>query len=99
MSAWCRLLFVLWFALGGTVFPAMAAEGVRAPIPSKRIFVLHSYSQEYAWTQGQHMGFVQAMNADSARYYDFRVEYLDTKRTGYGPAHVGNPPIFRGAQK
>jgi diguanylate cyclase (GGDEF)-like protein/PAS domain S-box-containing protein len=55
------------------------------PIP---VFVLHAYSQEYPWTRGQHQGFVEALNRDASRAYDLSVEYLDTKRAGYGSAYA-----------
>lgn len=56
-----------------------------APAP---IFVLHAYSQEYPWTRGQHLGFVQALDEDTSRAYSLNVEYLDTKRAGYTPAYA-----------
>ena len=52
------------------------------------IFILHSYSQEYPWTKGQHQGFIETLNDDISRTYTFNVEYLDTKRTGYNPAYA-----------
>lgn len=61
---------------------ACCAVCVQAAIPVP-VFVLHSYSQEYPWTRGQHQGFVDALNADKARAYSLNVEYLDTKRVGY----------------
>ncbi len=73
-AAWLWLLLVL---------PA-APLGAAEPVP---VFVLHSYSQEYPWTRGQHSGFMDVLNADKARGYDVRAEYLDTKRTGYTPAY------------
>jgi diguanylate cyclase (GGDEF)-like protein/PAS domain S-box-containing protein len=59
----------------------------QASVPTP-VFVLHSYSQEYPWTKGQHQGFVQALNDDTKRAYSLTVEYLDTKRTGYNPAYA-----------
>jgi len=47
------------------------------------IFVLHSYSQEYPWTKGQHQGFIETLHSDTSRTYSFNVEYLDTKRSRY----------------
>lgn len=58
-----------------------------AAVPTP-VFVLHAYSQEYPWTRGQHQGFVAALEANSARAYSVSVEYLDTKRVGYGPAYA-----------
>ena len=71
------LLFLL--AVGWT----QALAAVTTPV-----FVLHAYSQEYPWTRGQHQGFVDTLNADSRRAYDFSVEYLDTKRAGYPAAYA-----------
>ena len=72
---------VVLLALVTLVTASRAAE----PVP---VFVLHSYSQEYPWTLGQHRGFMDALKADTARAYDVRVEYLDTKRIGYTPAYA-----------
>lgn len=52
------------------------------------VFVLHSYSQEYPWTKGQHQGFIQALKADPSQTYTFNVEYLNTKRSSYTPAYA-----------
>ncbi|MDP1864358.1 MAG: EAL domain-containing protein [Thiobacillus sp.] len=68
------LLTVLW-------------TGAQASVPVS-IFVLHSYSQEYPWTRGQHQGFVQALENDPARAYSLNVEYLDTKRASYNAAYA-----------
>jgi hypothetical protein len=38
--------------------------------PVRSVFVLHSYSQEYPWTHGQHKGFVDALEADQKGDYD-----------------------------
>lgn len=46
----------------------------------KRIFILHSYSQEYAWTKLQHDNFVHSLQLLYPSAYDISVEYLDTKR-------------------
>jgi len=69
----CALLFLLWSHLASALASSL-----------QPVFVLHSYSQEYPWTRGQHQGFVQALNADPSRTYDLKVEYLDSKRIRYG---------------
>jgi len=51
--------------------------------PTSRIFILHSYSQEYAWTQSQHEGFMQTLAADAQVEPLVSTEYLDTKRRAY----------------
>ena len=47
---------------------------------SKRILVIHSYSQDYPWTKGQHQGFADELKSASAI---IKTEYLDTKRVTY----------------
>ena len=73
-------------ALAMGLLVALAASAARAD-DSVPVFVLHSYSQEYPWTLGQHRGFMAVLEADSARTYDVKVEYLDTKRTGFSPQY------------
>lgn len=46
----------------------------------KRIFILHSYSQEYGWTKSQHDAFVSKLEAVCPSPLEVSVEYLDTKR-------------------
>lgn len=46
----------------------------------KRIFILHSYSQEYEWTKLQHNNFVASLVQSSLFPMEVSVEYLDTKR-------------------
>jgi PAS domain S-box-containing protein len=50
---------------------------------STQIFVLHSYSQEYPWTRGQHEGFIKALSEDVRLDAAISTEYLDTKRRTY----------------
>ena len=47
------------------------------------LFILHSYSQEYAWTKGEHEGFMRRIRADVPGSLSVSVEYLDTKRVRY----------------
>ena len=56
--------------------------------PVTQIFVLHSYSQEYQWTQSQHKGFVQAINENVKVNASFSIEYLDTKRHTYDETYA-----------
>ena len=53
-------------------FPLIASEKIR-------VFVLHSYSQEYPWTKAQHNAFTSTLNSGDEDF-EFYVEYLDTKR-------------------
>ena len=50
------------------------------PESGARIFVLHSYSQEYPWTRDQHEGFTRTLVAGLSRPPVISAEYLDTKR-------------------
>ena len=56
--------------------------------PANQIFVLHSYSQEYAWTQGQHEGFIHTLAADMQVESLISTEYLDTKRRAYDETYA-----------
>jgi PAS domain S-box-containing protein len=56
--------------------------------PPTHVFVLHSYSQEYPWTRGQHEGFVQALTEDAGLRFAVSTEYLDTKRRAYDEAYA-----------
>ena len=53
-----------------------------------QIFILHSYSQEYPWTQAQHMGFMQTLDDDLQLKVAVSTEYLDTKRRAYDAAYA-----------
>jgi two-component system cell cycle sensor histidine kinase/response regulator CckA len=63
--------------------PAMAFA-----VTKSRIFVLHSYSQEYPWTRGQNDGFIRALEADPQVDPLVSTEYLDTKRRSYDEAYA-----------
>jgi signal transduction histidine kinase len=52
------------------------------------ILMVHSYSQEYAWTHGQHDGFVAALKTDPGVTPALSTEYLDTKRRAYDAAYA-----------
>lgn len=45
----------------------------------KSVLIVHSYSQEYAWTKKQHEAFITTL-AEKGMPFEFYVEYLDTKR-------------------
>jgi PAS domain S-box-containing protein len=49
-----------------------------------RIFILHSYHQEYPWTNNENRGFTQTL-ADKFPSYEINIstEYLDTKRVSF----------------
>ncbi|MBA4421738.1 MAG: hypothetical protein C0390_01405 [Syntrophus sp. (in: bacteria)] len=64
------------------------APGMLYAAPASQIFVLHSYSQEYPWTQGQHEGFMQTLATDAQVESLVSTEYLDTKRRAYDKAYA-----------
>ncbi|MBA3598853.1 MAG: EAL domain-containing protein [Methylibium sp.] len=82
-TIWCRLIAVLLVIMLGwlAALPAFASK-------HKEVFVLHSYSQEYAWTKRQHEGFVSELAKDPKNRYGVRAEYLDTKRVRYDAAYA-----------
>jgi PAS domain S-box-containing protein len=74
----------LFLTLVFVVFPGSARAA-----KSANIFILHSYSQEYEWTKGEHEGFVARMRAEvSSGALTFNVEYLDTKRVRYSSEYA-----------
>jgi diguanylate cyclase (GGDEF)-like protein/PAS domain S-box-containing protein len=81
-TTWRRLMAALLVSLSGwlAASPALASK-------HKEVFVLHSYSQEYAWTKRQHEGFVSELIKDPKNRYSVRAEYLDTKRVRYDAAY------------
>jgi len=64
----------------------LSSPQAAVPVP---VLVVHSYSQEYPWTKGQHQGFIETLNADPLRTYNVDTEYLDTKRIDYTSAYAG----------
>lgn len=53
-----------------------------------KIFILHSYSQEYTWTKSQHESFIEAYNENSTQPAIIATEHLDTKRKDYVPEYA-----------
>ena len=45
-----------------------------------QILMLHSYSQEYPWTQSQHEGFINGLHTAGDQSARINSEYLDSKR-------------------
>ncbi|MCX6076120.1 MAG: diguanylate cyclase [Campylobacterales bacterium] len=72
-----NLLFIILLSL-----PLFGSEKIK-------IFILHSYSQEYGWTKNQHEGFVSALNKSNQKF-EFYTEYLDTKRVKLTPEYERN---------
>ena len=52
-------------------------------LPVSRVLIVHSYSQEYAWTRSQNGGFTAVLTADPQLNVLISTEYLDTKRHPY----------------
>lgn len=63
----CRLILLVW--LGMT--PAWAT--------GLHVLAIHSYSQEYPWTSGQHQSFVKTLTTSLSQPPQLSVEYLNTK--------------------
>ena len=59
-----------------------------------KIFILHSYSQEYPWTKNQHEGFIETYNTHTKRPSLISTEHLDTKRKDYIPGYAQNFTAF-----
>jgi PAS domain S-box-containing protein len=64
------------------------APGMLYATHTNQIFILHSYSQEYPWSQGQHEGFIHTLEADVQAEPLVSTEYLDTKRRAYDEAYA-----------
>jgi hypothetical protein len=62
--------------------------GMLYAVHTNQIFILHSYSQEYPWTQGQHEGFIRTLAADTPVESLVSTEYLDTKRRAYDETYA-----------
>ncbi|SHO46485.1 hybrid sensor histidine kinase/response regulator [Desulfopila aestuarii] len=59
-----------------------------AQVDEHKIFVLHSYHQEYPWTKSQNEGFVNEISAVfKGRSLTFADEYLDTKRVYFSASY------------
>jgi len=52
-----------------------------------RILIVHSYSQEYPWTKGQHDGFTSSITKAIASPI-IKTEYLDTKRISLNQQYI-----------
>jgi len=68
----------------------LLAGSICTAAPTIDVFVLHSYSQEYAWTHGQNEGFVNELKRDSPLDFTIKTEYLDTKRHAYDSAYASD---------
>jgi ABC-type uncharacterized transport system substrate-binding protein len=72
------MLKLFLFLLVFFIFPTLSfAE------KQNNILIIHSYSQEYAWTKNQHEGFVQSLRQNFNEPLEISTEYLDTKRVAF----------------
>ncbi|MCG7912959.1 MAG: EAL domain-containing protein [Candidatus Thiodiazotropha weberae] len=55
---------------------------------ASRILIIHSYSQEYPWTKGQHEGFIDGLQQEQPAQTIIKTEYLDSKRTDYNNSYA-----------
>ncbi|MCG7993685.1 MAG: hypothetical protein JAY99_15200 [Candidatus Thiodiazotropha lotti] len=55
---------------------------------ASRILIIHSYSQEYPWTKGQHEGFIDGLQKEQPAQTIIKTEYLDSKRTDYNNSYA-----------
>jgi PAS domain S-box-containing protein len=71
-----------WF--GGAVVALLAVLPASAGPQATQILILHSYHQTYPWTDRQHQGFLEGIEADaSLGDVSVMTESLDTKRMPY----------------
>ena len=77
-NSFMKVSFFFIVLLFGNI--SLASEAVR-------ILIIHSYSQDYPWTKGQHKGFTHSLKESSAV---IKSEYLDTKRIAYSPFYAEN---------
>ncbi len=53
-----------------------------------QVFILHSYHQEYPWTNAENHGFVSTLTYENHQYdISFSTEYLDTKRKEFNDSY------------
>ncbi len=64
--------------------------------PLLTLLVIHSYSQEYPWTRGQHDAFVATLSARYPGDVMIETEYLDTKRRHLTPEYVDSLLAYLG---
>tara|TARA_B100000315_G_scaffold252191_2_gene288444 strand:+ start:673 stop:2982 length:2310 start_codon:yes stop_codon:yes gene_type:complete len=57
---------------------------------SVQLLVVHSYSQNYPWTEGQHNGFANTLKEILKFPFELKTEYLDTKRKSLNDKYSKN---------
>jgi diguanylate cyclase (GGDEF)-like protein/PAS domain S-box-containing protein len=68
--------------------PVLLLSADAPAVQTTSVFVLHSYSQDYPWTERQHAGFARTLREDSDTAIVLKSEYLDTKRRRYEPDYA-----------
>ncbi len=80
MKIYLRVLCILFAVLSCEFFFSCASLSAQ----DKRILILHSYHQEYPWTNAENKGFTQTLRINqSTTNFVFSTEYLDTKRVSF----------------
>ena len=70
---------------GLIIFVVLHWTHLAAASEASRILVIHSYSQDYPWTKGQHAGFVDSLKSLSPI---IKTEHLDTKRISFDSDYI-----------
>lgn len=78
---------ILWLVILGLAFLIHPASAKVHSDNINHIFVLHSYGQQYPWTESQHQGFLSALDQTKASNFLVSTEHLDTKRLSYDAAY------------
>ena len=76
--------FRLFFGCLLLQFCTTALHAAQSPF----ILIVHSYSQEYPWTKGQHDGFIRRLRDTRAVSPTICVESLDSKRRSFSHAYA-----------
>ncbi|MCA1978487.1 MAG: hypothetical protein LDL19_04555 [Thiobacillus sp.] len=79
-------LIRLWLVLAFAIAPAWAADNLH-------VIAVHSYNADYAWTRGQHDGFVAALR-EARPDVTVNVEYLNTKQRQPDPEYLARYADF-----
>ncbi|WP_136807147.1 HD domain-containing phosphohydrolase [Desulfosediminicola flagellatus] len=70
-----RIIFLFYILALLLILPVARGDAYG---PSYRIFILHSYSMDFRWTEGLHQGITETLK-NTYPSSQFRVEFMDTK--------------------
>lgn len=70
-----RIIFLFYILALLLILPVARGDAYG---PSYRIFILHSYSMDFRWTEGLHQGITETLK-NASPSSQFRVEFMDTK--------------------